>query len=179
MVKKVLVMLALLMAAYQPCSALPTSPLRTGLPLPESLAPPPECKVISGEFGTIDESGTFSQAAEVPFIPGQEYGWRIKVEPADGMVHWKEEFQLPGVPKTWGGNEPGEKLAPSSKEHQELKSGGKVCVSEKDAWADEGFIFNFWTVAKGDPTGQYEMRVYVEGKLAKTFVFQLVGKEQN
>jgi hypothetical protein len=169
-------MALLIWTGYCPCFALPTVPSRTDFPIPDALAPAPECKVISSEFGTMDQSGNFTAATEVPLLPGQAYGWRIKVEPASGIVHWKEEFKLPAVPATWGGNKPGDSLAPPNQDLQEVQADGKVCVSERDSLVVDGIVSNFWTVAKGDPLGQYEMRVFVEGKLVQTFVFKLKEK---
>lgn len=165
-----------------PCAAIP----RVDSPIPAVTAEgEDECDIGSGEFGIIGAGppagiknrhgkppAGFVAASVVPLVVGQPYGWRIHVTPPDAFVHWKEEFTLPAVPKTWGGVNPDDSDPPGGKQ-QMLEKGGKACVSEKDVRAANGTISNFWSVAKGDPPGVYKMRVWVNGKLAKTFEFQV------
>jgi hypothetical protein len=92
------------------------------------------------------------------------------------VVHWREEFILPATPKTWGGNAPGKPLATNDEQSHDLQRHGKVCVTERDVRVHQGVIGNFWSVAQGDPRGKYEMRVSVEGKFVKSFVFE-VGRK--
>ena len=155
-----------------PCYSLP---VRTELPMSDSLpvVVDEECKAVSGEFGILDKQSKFTATAVVPFKIGQTYGWRIKVEPENSLVHWKEEFVLPGVPKTWGGHDGAHKLTPEDTSWQEVQPGGKTCVTERDSTAIGGVIFNYWSVATGDPRGKYQIRVFIEGKLFKTFSFQV------
>ncbi len=36
---------------------------------------------------------------------------------------------------------------------------------------------NAWKIAEGDPTGDHELRLYVEGKLVRTFKFKIEAPE--
>jgi len=101
----------------------------------------------------------------VPLIEGQSYGWIIKLSPGLTTVKWKEVFELPEVPETWGvGEEHGE---------HEISQDRKVSVTEKEVFVQDGYIENFWSVATGDPPGEYIIRIYIENHLAKTFRFKV------
>jgi hypothetical protein len=136
-----------------------------------------EYVVQSGEFGLLDKAtGKFTRTTVVPLKIGQIYGWRLYIKPDGRAVHWTEEFALPGVPKGWyvKGGQPITVGQPDEDSKQQLVlQKGKVCVTEKDATVTNGMIANYWAVAKGDPIGQYQMRVSLEGQLAKTFLFQV------
>lgn len=122
------------------------------------------CTILSAEFGIVQNQVNFIKTTTVPYIENQSYGWRIRVAPPEARVHWREEFELPRTPAIWEGN-------PDDAVHQTLKDHDKICVTEKDDKAVGGVIQNFWAVAKDDPHGLYHMRVFVNGKLAKTFDF--------
>jgi len=35
---------------------------------------------------------------------------------------------------------------------------------------------NAWKVAEGDPAGEYSIKIYLDGKLVRTFKFEAVAK---
>ena len=37
----------------------------------------------------------------------------------------------------------------------------------------DGMIQHAWSVANGDPAGDYEIRLFIEGKLVRTFKFEV------
>jgi hypothetical protein len=45
-------------------------------------------------------------------------------------------------------------------------------TTEREVAPNRGFIYNRWAVAAGDPKGLHVVRVYVEGKLVRTFEFE-------
>jgi hypothetical protein len=160
--------LAILFATIVPALATPIMP-KTDLPL--DLQPPAqELKIESAEFGIIHDDHQFEETTKVPYVIDQAYGWRMEVTPPDAVVHWKEEFILPNAPKTWGDKSA---EATQTSNARDVQNGGKMCVTEKDVRARDGLIGNFWSVAKGDPHGKYELRVSVEGKFVKSFLFEL------
>ena len=48
-------------------------------------------------------------------------------------------------------------------------------TTEADAVLAEGVIMNAWTIADGDPAGAHVIRLYLEGKLVRTFKFDVVA----
>lgn len=160
-------------ATTVPAIALPMVP-KTDLPI-EMQSPEQEVRTGAAEFGIVGEDHQFKVTNKVPYVIDQAYGWRMEVSPPDAFVHWREEFILPAAPKTWGDTS-GESTHTSKP--PDIQNHGKVCVTEKDERARNGMIGNFWSVAKGDPHGKYELRVSVEGKLVKSFVFEL-GRSTN
>ena len=45
---------------------------------------------------------TSYQSDVVPLVPGRAcYGWRIRISGVEGLIKFKEVFELPAVPETW------------------------------------------------------------------------------
>jgi hypothetical protein len=88
-------------------------------------------------------------------------GWRIQLK-AHRRVTWREEFILPGRPKTWG-------TAPRTT----LAKGETVAVTEKTVLPRQGWIRNAWVITEGDPLGPYILKVWIQGTPVKTFHFAL------
>lgn len=125
-----------------------------------------------GVFGVIikNQEGKeeFEVTNTVPLIEGQSYGWIIRVGPGFAKVKWKEVFELPEKPDTWG---PGE----ASGDH-EISGDRKVSITEKEVVVEGRYIQHFWSVAAGDPVGDYVIRVYVNDLLWETFHFKVVRR---
>ena len=101
-----------------------------------------EAQRYTGVFGIITQNQegkeAFKPTNTVPFVEGQAYGWIIKVSSEHTKVKWKEVFELPASPDTWG---PGE----ASGEH-EISEDRKVSITEKEVVVEGGYIQNFWSV---------------------------------
>lgn len=125
-----------------------------------------------GVFGIIVQdqqgNGKFQPANVVPFVEGQSYGWIIKLSPEFTKVKWKEVFELPASPDTWGTGKAGK--------GQKISEDRKVSITEKEVSVEGGHIQNFWSIAPGDPLGDYVIRVYVNDLLLETFHFKVIGK---
>ena len=141
--------------------------LADNAPTPNNLAAISE--VVSAEFGLFNslESGkpTFVPATTVPLVPDQAYGWVIVLRTIKPTIKWREEFALPTKPSTWGDSE---SLGGTS-----VSGSGRVATTEKEVSPDGGIIFHSWSVAPGDPTGRYVIRVYVDEALVRTFEFDV------
>jgi hypothetical protein len=124
----------------------------------------------AGVFGIITKNQEgkeqFEATKTVPFVEGQSYGWIIKLGPEFIKVKWKEVFELPASPDTWGAGE-------ASGQH-EISEDRKVSITEKEVVVEGGYIQNFWSVAPGDPVGDYVIQVYVNNLLLETFRFKVV-----
>ncbi len=132
---------------------------------------PQECNssvVVSPKFGiiTTDSNGkqSFVEITEVPNVEGQEFGWIAHVDSVSA-VRFKETLQLPVAPTTWGETTTG----------LTISEDGLTATFQKKAIPRDGIISNFWMVAKGDPSGNYDLWVTLEDKLPIHFSFTLVG----
>jgi hypothetical protein len=126
-------------------------------------------EVINAEFGLFNppESGkpNFVPTGVVPDVPDQAYGWVVTLNAPDVRLHWREEFTLPAAPETWGDS--------SRETGQHVSSDGKTSITEADTTPPYGVISNSWTVVPGDPKGSYVIRLFIEGKLVRTFEFEV------
>ena len=123
-----------------------------------------------GYFGIIEINPNgeeeFVVTDRVPLIEGQFYGWVVKVGPGFTKVKWKEVFELPEAPQTWGVEETSGDVV--------ISEDGKVSVTEGEVFVQDGYIGNYWSVVAGDPPGDYIMRVYVNDHLVETFRFRVM-----
>jgi hypothetical protein len=107
----------------------------------------------------------------VPYVNGLRFGWRLQVRTKKTKLMLKEELVLPARPKSWNSEEgdPNFKISPD----------GKTATIEKEVEVDEdGLVQNVWSISKGDPLGQYEIRVSLDGKLVRTFKFTVEDLER-
>jgi hypothetical protein len=111
------------------------------------------------DFGTVDEAGHVVPQNKIPYHWGQNYGWTVNVEPKDQEVHWKEILTKPA--------------ATDSKSSDSAAADINVVTFEKDEMPKNGVISNSYAIAPGDPKGEYSLAVSVNGKLVKTFNFQI------
>jgi len=126
-------------------------------------------KVINSEFGlfnqTPDGKGEFVPTRQVPLVANQAYGWIVALRTDKPTLRWREEFQLPTRPDSWG--------PPDTAGRRRISADGRSAISERRVSPVNGVIFNTWAVAPGDPPGRYRIRVYVENRLVETFDFQV------
>lgn len=127
-----------------------------------------ERTVEDARFGVIKQTPegglSVAETQRIPNRQGVTYGWVIRLDKDRDKVRWREEFVLPGAPEQWnlGGAE-----------SIEVSEDGTTAITERTVATNDGEIANWWSVAAGDPSGEYVMRVYVEGNLVKTFDFRL------
>ena len=118
---------------------------------PAAIAAPFE--VVSAEFGLFNalETGRppFIATPLVPLVVDQSYGWVIVLRTSAKTVRWREEFI------------------------RAMSDEGRPTITEREVTLHNGVIFNSWSVAAGDPTGTYRVRVSIEGRLVRTFEFRV------
>jgi hypothetical protein len=129
-----------------------------------SAAPPAQFKILKTEFGVLSPGG-FRPATKVPLKEGQSFGWVIQIETKAERVKWREEFALPAAPRVWQVDE-------KSGKHT-LSPDRATSILEHEVKVEDGMIYNFWTIAPGDPRGRHKIRVMVEGFLVATFDFDV------
>ena len=128
-----------------------------------------EIQVVTAQFGVFgaDPAGRrlLYETDKFPAIPAAPYGWYILFKTSKPTVVWREEFELPEAPPTWG---PGEAMGIFS-----ISPDRKTAVTERIIPTRLGFIANEWRYAPGDPIGAHKMRVYIDGQLVREFSFDI------
>jgi hypothetical protein len=163
------------------CSTAATAPAVTVAPAAEPAAsgapsaPAPGAlkqapiEVVSAQFGVFgaDESGRriLLETDRFPAVVSAPYGWYIIFKTDKPTVIWREEFELPVAPPTWG---PGEAMGIYT-----ISPDRKTAVTERIIPTRLGFVANEWRYAPGDPLGAHAMRVYLDGQLIREFKFDI------
>lgn len=134
------------------------------------IAPAPtQLEVVSAQFGVFgaDASGrrVLLETRHFPAIISAPYGWYIIFKTSKPTVIWREEFELPEPPPSWG---PGEAMGVFT-----ISPDRKTAVTERIIPTRVGFIANEWRYAPGDPIGAHAMRVYIDGQLIREFKFEI------
>ena len=82
----------------------------------------------------------------------------------------KDIFVLPAAPETWGNlNENGDEMP--GYRTVSISDDRRTVITERQVKPESGYIYNAWSVAPGDPSGDYVMHIYVDGLFMKTFRF--------
>lgn len=177
-----MVPLTALAAALAGCATPGTSPSITVVAPPEQAAPPPgaradaesaatpaKIEVVSAQFGVFgaDEEGRriLLETDRFPAVVSAPYGWYIVFKTDKPTVVWREEFELPIAPPSWG---PGEAMGIYI-----ISPDRKTAVTERIIPTRLGFVANEWRYAPGDPIGAHAMRVYIDGQLIREFKFDI------
>jgi hypothetical protein len=130
---------------------------------------PAALEVVSAQFGVFgaDPAGrrVLYETAKFPAVIAAPYGWYIIFKTEKPTVIWREEFELPVPPPTWG---PGEAMGIYT-----ISPDRKTAVTERIIPTRLGFIANEWRYAPGDPIGAHKMRVYIDGQLIREFAFDI------
>ncbi len=136
---------------------------------PAAVLPAVDVQVVAAQFGVFgaDPAGRrlLYETDKFPAIPAAPYGWYILFKTSKPTVVWREEFELPEAPPTWG---PGEAMGIFS-----ISPDRKTAVTERIIPTRLGFIANEWRYAPGDPIGAHKMRVYIDGQLVREFSFDI------
>ena len=148
------------------------TPAATPAPAPVAQAAPGKSaplEVVSAQFGVFGADPTgrrvLYETAKFPAVIAAPYGWYIIFKTEKPTVIWREEFELPEPPPTWG---PGEAMGIYT-----ISPDRKTAVTERIIPTRLGFIANEWRYAPGDPLGAHKMRVYIDGQLIREFAFDI------
>jgi len=139
------------------------------LAAPQGTAAKLPIEVVSAQFGVFgaDPYGrrVLYETTKFPAVIAAPYGWYIVFKTDKPTVIWREEFELPEPPPTWG---PGEAMGIYT-----ISPDRKTAVTERIIPTRLGFIANEWRYAPGDPIGAHKMRVYIDGQLIREFAFDI------
>ena len=135
----------------------------------ESARAPAKIEVVSAQFGVFgtDDEGrrVLLETDRFPAVVSAPYGWYIVFKTDRPTVVWREEFELPVAPPSWG---PGEAMG-----IYVISPDRKTAVTERIIPTRLGFVANEWRYAPGDPIGAHAMRVYLDGQLVREFKFDI------
>jgi hypothetical protein len=167
--------LSIVAAALLAACAAPEKPAATpavatvATEAPAAVAKSPALEVVSAQFGVFgaDQAGRriLYETDKFPAVIAAPYGWYIVFKTSKPTVIWREEFELPEPPPTWG---PGEAMGIYT-----ISPDRKTAVTERIIPTRLGFIANEWRYAPGDPVGAHKMRVYIDGQLIREFAFDI------
>jgi hypothetical protein len=119
----------------------------------------PSARVTGTEFGSWTPCGTFVAADRVPLAVGETFGWQIEV-PDGRPVVWREELVLPAPPSQWSGAH-----------FIDISDDGRVATTAGVDVPWDGVIEHAWSITEGDPPGEYELRLWIDGRLHERFTF--------
>ncbi len=129
-----------------------------GPALPLRIAP--DLTVRTVHFGLLkSEEGSddqFVATDDIPAIDGQAFGWIIEVDTTRKTLHWQEHLRMPEPPADWGDAASDPALTIS-------KDGKSVVAQGEDDVEDNELSRFYWSLATGDPAGEYQLDVAVEG----------------
>jgi hypothetical protein len=125
--------------------------------------------VQRAEFGVFDtENGAlrFTATHTIPPLDGQTYGWSVDLKTSRTTVHWQEHLQLPAPSENWASS--------AADPDVYIAKDGKSAVAQGDELVEDGAISrSYWTLATGDPPGEYSMDLAIEGKSVGHVVFHV------
>ena len=141
-------------------AAAPRLPLRVGADL----------VIKRAQFGILatDAAGDekFVATKEIPAEDGQTFGWVVAVDTTRQSLHWQEHLKLPGPPADWGDAATDPDIV--------IANDGRTVVAEGDDLVEDGELSRFyWALAPGDPAGDYEMDIAIEGRQVGHFAFNV------
>jgi hypothetical protein len=145
--------------AFRPAAA-PRLPLRIA----------PDVVIRRAQFGVLETNADgderFMPMTEVPAEDGRVFGWVLAVETSRESLRWQEHLQLPRAPLDWGDAATDPDVL--------ISKDGRSVVAQGDDLVEDGELSRFyWTLAPGDPQGDYELDVAVEGKAVAHFTFRV------
>lgn len=136
--------------------------------LPIRIAPDLVIKRV--QFGiletTADGDDRFVPANEVPAEDGQVFGWVVELDTTRESLHWQEYLRLPRPPADWGDAATDPDVL--------ISKDGKGAVAQGEDPVEDGELQRFyWSLAAGDPDGDYELDLAVEGRPVAHFTFRV------
>ena len=141
-------------------AATPRLPLRVGADLVIKRA---QFGILKSTPGGEDD---FTPTKEIPAEDGQTFGWVVEVDTTRTSLHWQEHLRLPAPPADWGDA--------ASDPDIVIAVDGRSVVAQGDDLVEDGELSRFyWALAPGDPAGEYEMDIAVEGKPVGHFAFRV------
>jgi hypothetical protein len=140
----------------------------------QALAAPaaPDVEIIKAEFGIFEDDGSdqlgFGATSDIPFTPGQPYGWLIEVKTTKKSLAVREEVLIPQDTVAASGSNESDLAMPTMRE-------SLLSLNERRVPVSDGMIFGERRIRAEDKAGRYRLRVYVERKLTATFDYNVLA----
>jgi hypothetical protein len=119
----------------------------------------PDLTVHRADFGLFsanpDGQISFASASVVPRRPGQVYGFVLRFRTPRPSVKLRTEFVFPGTEAALANSE------------------ANPLVNESTAESEGGLIARYWQVSPDEPQGPQTLKVYLDGKLVRSFSFSV------
>jgi hypothetical protein len=137
--------------------------------------------IVSSQFGIFDASTpgelSFEPTTLIPRVMGQRYGWIIELKTSKRNVSVREEYliALPakGAASTSNGSNNTEAEKDEYLDSFRQAPQRRNQVSQRQLAPVDGQIYGEWFVGKNEPAGHRRLQVFVEGKLAATFEYDM------
>lgn len=110
-------------------------------------------------FGQVIDN-TYQRRSRFELSEDTTYGWRIKL-PCRGPTLFREVLQLPDA-GDWS-------FDPATARHVKLSGDRRRAITVDYSGCYDGWIQHAWTIAAGDPPGEYVLTVEVDGYAPQTF----------
>jgi hypothetical protein len=121
----------------------------------------PSARVTESTFGVFTECGALVASNRVPLVVGQTFGWRIEVPDGQSVV-WQEQLILPEAPLSWSGSH-----------FIDISDDGTTALTAGADVPFEGVLEHGFQITEGDPAGDYELRLWIDGRLHDRVVFHV------
>jgi hypothetical protein len=105
---------------------------------------------------------TYTPSNEITLNTNTVHGWLIQIPPAEKPLDVREYYVLP-------------KAAHWPKDRM-VSLDQTTCLTEFIVPKGVKYISNDWGMYVNDPLGEYQIAVFLDGKLAADFKFRVVGK---
>jgi hypothetical protein len=151
-------------------------PARAGLSGPsEEIAP--GVFLLYSEFGCWKAGNVWEGFVPTEVIEMKEsnsFGWRFRVRTDKDWLKLKVVLTLPAAPKVWAHEGEIVEKDVSSDGTMKLSADRRTSTTESEFPVMNGWVFNSWSFAEGDPVGDHVVRVYANEKLVRVFRFKVV-----
>lgn len=137
-------------------------------------------EIVASQFGLFDASTpgelSFEPSNLIPRIAGQRYGWIIEVKTAKRNLSVREEYVIPLPAKSDGKAKDAGKAPEAADEFLEnfrQAPQRRNQVSQRQLAPVDGQIYGEWSVGQNEPAGHRRLQVFIEGRLAATFEYDM------
>ena len=125
--------------------------------------PPPAETGTDADLTPPRPALSFTPANEIPFTPGNFFGWVVRFDTNRNNLTLTEEFVLPAPITISGGS--GATV---------VSDDGKTATSPRDFPALWDWTYNFWGLEEGDPVGDHEFGVFLGETEIARFKFKII-----
>ena len=128
-------------------------------------------QVPSVRFGLINRLG-ITETRHISYAVGTHYGFRIDYHDTGHPVTLREQFDLPG-PIRWHSTSPPEQRMVASRSGRTLTREVQLCSHTPAPPDIHSFYIEDIQIARGDPKGEYTIKLWLDDKSFKDFQFYI------